>query len=120
LDPELFTDLFNKIGDLYVTLWSKMIADYSDIFIFFRMGDDLGHKTSTMLAPDTIKTHILPQYKKVINLVHAADKKFLLHSCGCIFDVMDDIITFGIDVKHSNEDQIATFDKWIDLKQKFN
>jgi uroporphyrinogen decarboxylase len=92
-----------------------MIADYSDIFVFFRMGDDLGYKTSTMLSPDAIKTYILPQYKRVIDLVHAAGKKFLLHSCGCIFEVMDDIIALGIDAKHSNEDQIAPFDKWIDL-----
>ena len=115
MDPELFTDLFNKIGDLYVILWSGMIADYPDIFVFFRMGDDLGYKTSTMLSPDTIRAHILPQYKRVIDLVHAADKKFLLHSCGCIFDVMEDIIATGIDAKHSNEDQIAPFDKWINL-----
>jgi len=115
MDPDLFADLFKKIGDLYATLWSGMISDYPDIFVFFRMGDDLGYKTSTMLSPDTIKTHILPQYKRVIDLVHAAGKKFLLHSCGCIFDIMDDIIALGIDAKHSNEDQIATFDKWIDL-----
>jgi uroporphyrinogen decarboxylase len=115
LDPELFADLFSRIGDLYVSLWSKMISDYSDIFVFFRMGDDLGYKTSTMLSPDTIRTYILPQYKRIIDLVHNADKKFLLHSCGCIFDVMDDIIALGIDAKHSNEDQIASFDKWIDL-----
>ncbi len=115
MDPDLFTDLFNKIGDLFQTLWTKMVADYSDIFVFFRMGDDLGHKTSTMLEPDTIKTHILPQYKKVIDVVHASGKKFLLHSCGCIFDVMDDIIALGIDAKHSNEDQIAPFSRWIEL-----
>jgi uroporphyrinogen decarboxylase len=115
MDNELFSDLFKKIGDLYVVLWSKMIRDYSDIFVFFRMGDDLGYKTSTMLSPDTIKDHILPGYKRIVDLVHAANKKFLLHSCGCIFDVMEDIIETGIDAKHSNEDQIAPFDKWIDL-----
>ncbi len=115
LDPELFADLFERIGDLYVELWSKMIAEYSDIFVFYRMGDDLGHKTSTMFSPETIRTHILPQYKKVIDLVHGADKKFLLHSCGCIFDIMDDIIALDIDAKHSNEDQIAAFEKWIEL-----
>lgn len=115
LDPDLFRDLFLKIGDLYVTLWSEMIRSYSDIFVFFRMGDDLGYKTSTMLDPEIIRTHILPQYSRIIDLVHASGKKFLLHSCGCIFNIMDDIIDLGIDAKHSNEDQIAPFERWIEL-----
>jgi hypothetical protein len=115
LDPELYTDLFNKIGDLYATLWTKMVKEYSDIFVFFRMGDDLGHKTSTMLEPDTIRQFILPQYKRIIDIVHAGNKKFLLHSCGKIFELMPDIIALGIDAKHSNEDQIAPYQDWINL-----
>jgi uroporphyrinogen decarboxylase len=112
-DPELFADLFRRIGDLYVTLWTRMVREYSDLFVFFRMGDDLGYKTSTMLSPATIRQHILPQYRRVIDLVHQSGKKFLLHSCGCIFAVMEDIIGLGIDAKHSNEDQIAPFEQWI-------
>jgi hypothetical protein len=115
LDPELFSDLFTRIGDLYVTLWSEMIRKYSDIFVFFRMGDDLGYKNSTMLDPETIRTFILPHYKRIIDLVHQSGKKFLLHSCGCIFSIMEDIIKLGIDAKHSNEDQIAPFERWIEL-----
>jgi len=115
LDPELFADLYKKIGDLYVKLWSEMIKRYSDIFVFYRMGDDLGFKSSTLLEPETIITHIIPQYKRVIDLVHSAGKKFLLHSCGNIFNIMDEIIGTGIDAKHSNEDQIAPFEKWIEL-----
>lgn len=113
-DPELFAELFRKIGDLYETLWTRMVRDYSDIFVFFRMGDDLGYKTATMLAPPIIRTHIIPQYERVIKLVHQAGKRFLLHSCGCIFEVMPDLIAAGIDAKHSNEDQIAPFDRWIE------
>ena len=113
-DPELFADLFVKIGDLYEQLWSEMIHRYSDLFVFFRMGDDLGFKTSTLLPPETIIQHILPQYKRVIRLVHRAGKKFLLHSCGNIFPIMEEIIACDIDAKHSNEDQIAPFDRWID------
>ncbi len=115
LVPDLFTDLYKKIGDLYVALWSGMVDRYSDIFVFFRMGDDLGYKTSTLLAPEIIRAHILPQHKRIIDLVHNAGKRFLLHSCGNIFDVMDDFIAIGIDAKHSNEDQIAPFKKWIEL-----
>jgi len=112
-DPELFTDLFLRIGDLYVELWTEMCRRYGDIFVFFRMGDDLGFKTSTLLEPDTIRQHILPQYKRVIDVVHQSDKKFLLHSCGNIFDVMEDVIDTGIDAKHSNEDEISPFEDWI-------
>jgi uroporphyrinogen decarboxylase len=78
------------------------------------MGDDLGHKTSTLLAPDIIRQHIFPQYKKVIDLIHQSGKKFLLHSCGNIFSLMEDVIQLGIDAKHSNEDQIAPFPLWIE------
>jgi uroporphyrinogen decarboxylase len=100
---------------LYVTLWSGVIEKYQDIFVFYRMGDDLGFKTSTLLEPDTIREHIFPQYRRVIDLIHASGKKFLLHSCGCIFDLMEEIINLGIDAKHSNEDEIAPFSRWIEL-----
>ena len=85
-----------------------MIQEYSDIFIFFRMGDDLGHRTSTMLEPTTIINHILPQTKRIIDLVHHAEKKFLLHSCGNIFEIMPDIITFDEWIKRYNG-QIGLF-----------
>jgi len=115
LDPDLFADLYNKIGDMYITLWSEMIRRYSDIFVFYRMGDDLGFKTSTLLDPIAIRSHIIPQYKRIIDLVHEDGKKFLLHSCGNIFNIMESLLEAGIDAKHSNEDQIATFDRWIAL-----
>ena len=114
LDPELFTDLFIKIGDLFAQLWTKMVKEYDDLFVFYRMGDDLGHKTSTMLEPDTIRHFILPQHQRVIDIVHNNGKKFLLHCCGNIFDIMPDILALNIDAKHSNEDQICPFDTWID------
>jgi uroporphyrinogen decarboxylase len=116
-NPDLFSDLYVKIGDLYIELWSEMIRRYSDLFVFYRMGDDLGFKSSTLLEPDTIRRHILPQYKRIIDLVHRSGKKFLLHCCGNIFEIMDDLIGLGIDAKHSNEDEIASFEVWI---EKYN
>ena len=112
-DPGLFADLYRRIGDLVVSLWTRMLNDYGDLFCVCRMGDDLGYRSSTLLRPDTIRQHILPQVRRVIDLVHAAGKPFLMHSCGRIFAVMEDLIAAGIDAKHSNEDAIAPFDEWI-------
>jgi uroporphyrinogen decarboxylase len=75
----------------------------------------MGFKSSLLTNPGTVRDYILPQYRRIIEHVHSRGKPFLLHSCGCIFEVMEDIIETGIDAKHSNEDAIAPFERWIEL-----
>jgi uroporphyrinogen decarboxylase len=114
-EPEVYTRLWQKVGDMFIELWSWFLDHYSDAFAVCRMGDDLGYRSATMLSPTDIRRHILPQYQRIVELVHAKDKPFLLHSCGRIFDVMEDIIReVKIDAKHSNEDAIAPFKDWLD------
>lgn len=57
---------------------------------------------------------MIPQYRKLADLIHSTGKPFLFHSCGNIFTIMDDVIDGAkIDAKHSNEDSIVTFDIWV-------
>ena len=112
-DPCACSDLYLRIGDLMETVWSRFLMEFGEIYCVCRFGDDLGFRTSLLTMPETIREKIIPQYKRIINLVHAAGKPFLLHSCGCIFEVMEDLIAAGIDAKHSNEDAIAPFERWI-------
>jgi len=114
-DPELYVDLFFKMGEVFERIWKRFLETFSDMYAVCRFGDDLGFKGGTLLPPQDIKRLIIPQYRRVIDHVHAAGKPFLLHSCGNIFSVMDDIITTArIDAKHSNEDAIAPFSVWVD------
>lgn len=112
-DPELFAELYRKIGDTMVAIWSRFLDNFADTFAVCRMGDDLGFKTSTLISPTTIRQVILPQYRRIIGLIKNTGKPFLWHSCGKIFSVMEDVIALGINAKHSNEDIIAPFDEWI-------
>lgn len=114
-NPKLFGDLYSKIGELTLTLWKRFLDDYAEHFAVCRFGDDLGFKSGTLVSPAVIRSHILPQYKKIIRLIASCGKAFLWHSCGCIFDIMPDVIALGINAKHSNEDGIARFDRWIEL-----
>jgi len=113
-DPLLLKELFSRVGDMLVSLWKRLLEQYGNLFAVCRSGDDLGYKTSTLLAPDMIRTHIIPQYRKIAEVIHGHRKPFLLHSCGHIFSVMDEIINAGIDAKHSNEDAVAPFREWVD------
>ena len=91
-DPALFADLYRRIGDLMTGIWQRFLRQYADVFAICRFGDDLGFKTSTLVSPRIIRQHIIPQYRRIIDLIHAAERPFLWHSCGCIFSVMDDVI----------------------------
>lgn len=112
-DPDVYAGLFRAIGDLMGDIWREFMACYGRHFAACRFGDDLGFKSSLLTNPQTVRTHILPQYRRLIDIVHAGGCPFLWHSCGCIFEVMDDVIALGIDAKHSNEDSVAPYDRWI-------
>lgn len=114
-DPELYADLFRQVGRTNLEIFRRFLDRYSDLYCVMRFGDDLGFKTTTLISADDIREHIIPAYKKIIAEVHSRNKPFLLHSCGNIFDIMDDLISVAaIDAKHSNEDQIAKFPVWVE------
>jgi len=114
-DPELYADLFDRIGALMLDIWTTFLERHANAFVACRFGDDLGFKSSLLTNPDTVRRHIVPPYRRVIGAVHRAGRPFLWHSCGRVFEIMEDAIAAGIDAKHSNEDAIAPFDRWIAL-----
>lgn len=113
-DPKLYDDLFKKVGKVIVEIWKQFLEKFGDLYAVCRFGDDLGFKTSTLISDKDIKTKVIPQYERIIKEIHNYKKPFLLHSCGNIFSVMEELIEVAkIDAKHSNEDQIAPFSVWI-------
>ncbi len=70
--------------------------------------DDMGFKTGPMIGPNDL--HASPFYratKEMAEMAHAAGKPYLLHSCGNLFSIYDDLIDdVKIDAKHSFEDTI--------------
>ncbi|MGB3087597.1 MAG: uroporphyrinogen decarboxylase family protein [Phycisphaerae bacterium] len=113
-DPELFADLFRKIGGLMLDLWETFLSRFAKDYAICRIGDDMGFKTATLMAPSTFIEHVVPRYRRIARLIRAKGYPFLFHSCGKIFNIMDELIAAGIDAKHSNEDVIAPFDEWIE------
>ncbi len=103
-DPDLVRMVFEKLQALYVS--ANRILASMDAVGACRQGDDLGFKTSTFLPPAILREHVFPIYKGMAEAAHAQDKPFVLHSCGNLHEVYEDLIACGIDAKHSFEDQI--------------
>lgn len=104
-NPGLVETVFRKIGSLHISA-NRQLATM-DAVGALRQGDDLGFKTSTFLSPDAIRKLILPTYRQMADAAHQQDKPFILHSCGNLKEVYEDLIDgCRIDAKHSFEEAI--------------
>lgn len=104
-DPDLVQDVVDAIG-------SRLVAYYQVLAQFDEVGalisnDDWGFRTQTMLAPDAMRQYIIPWHRRIAKAIHDSGRPAILHSCGNLKEVMDDIIDdIGYDAKHSYEDSI--------------
>lgn len=104
-DPELVEMVFARFGRLHVSAFRQLAT--MDSICALRQGDDLGFKTSTFLSPQLLRKLVFPTYRAMVDAAHTNDKPFILHSCGNLAEVYDDLIDdCGIDAKHSFEDTI--------------
>jgi uroporphyrinogen decarboxylase len=116
-DPELVQMMFDKVGEICVALIERMAE--REFVGAIQFGDDMGFKTSTMISPAHLRKYAFPWHKKVVEAAHKHGKPFILHSCGNLEPIMDDLIDdVGIDAKHSFEDIIMPVaevkEKWGD------
>lgn len=104
-DPELVELVFQKIGSLHHSAVRQLAS--MEAIGALRQGDDLGFKTSTFLSPELLRKYVFPIYKKMVAEAHKQGKPFILHSCGNLAEVYEDLIEdCKIDAKHSFEDAI--------------
>ena len=69
--------------------------------------DDMGFRGGTLLSPPDMREFVLAGHKQLAAIAHAAGRPYLLHSCGNLSAIMDDLTdNVRIDAKHSYEDTI--------------
>ncbi len=104
-NPELVGLMFDKIGRLILSADRQLAS--MDSICALRQGDDLGYKTSTFLRPEHLRKYVFPIYRQIAEIAHREGKPFILHSCGNLKEVYQDLIEYcKIDGKHSFEDVI--------------
>jgi uroporphyrinogen decarboxylase len=106
-DPELVDAVFERWGEIVYRYYAMVIENEAVGAIFH--ADDMGFKTSTLIAPRTLRRLVLPWHKRFADLAHAHNKLFLIHSCGNLYrqGIIDDLIDdVGIDGFHSFQDVI--------------
>lgn len=117
-DPELVGMVADKIGQALYDYYEQIVG--YDCVGAIISNDDWGFNTQTMLSGADLRKYVFPWHKKFVQLAHSAGKPIILHSCGQLNAVMDDIIfDMQYDAKHSYEDKIEPVEQAYDrLKGK--
>lgn len=114
--PDLVSALFKKVAEVYIARF-ELAAKTTRKIIAFWGSDDWGYKNGPMISPAMMRTWVFPVHRKMAETAHSRGSLYVLHSCGNLDAVMEDIISdVKIDAKHSFED---TYLSVIEAKKRY-
>jgi len=102
--PHLVDAMFRKVGELNIARF-KLAAKTSRKIVAFWGSDDWGYRHGLMISPAMMRRWVFPVHKKMAEIAHSKGSLYILHSCGNLEAIMDDVINYvKVDAKHSFED----------------
>ncbi len=112
-------DLVQAISERLIEIFRVILAQmlqFERVKIVWG-SDDMGFKTGTLISPDDLREFVLPGHKLMAEMSHHAGRPYLLHSCGNLRSIMEDLLSdVQIDALHSFEDTIVTV---TEMKQQY-
>ena len=102
-------DLVKAISDSLIEIYEislKRMLEFDRVKLVWG-SDDMGFRGGPLISPDDLREFVLPGHKLMAEMSHQAGRPYLLHSCGNLELIMEDLIEdVKIDARHSFEDVI--------------
>ncbi|MDR0838134.1 MAG: methyltransferase [Oscillospiraceae bacterium] len=93
--PEVHA-LFDKLTDLYISIFDKAIKTFPEIHAFF-IHDDWGSQKAPFFSPAVAEEMLVPYMRRLTDFLHSKGKFCELHSCGNIIQQVPNMIAAGWD-----------------------
>jgi uroporphyrinogen decarboxylase len=92
-EPEFTHQLMDAICDYNLAQVEKALTYDIDAVYF---GDDWGQQVGLIMGYDRWKEFIFPRLKRMYGRVREAGKYVMIHSCGDVDELFDDLISIGL------------------------
>jgi len=107
---DLVAAISRRLIELYRVVVQRMLQ-FDRVRVIWG-SDDMGFRSGTLLSPADLREFVLPGHRAMAEAAHAAGRPYLLHSCGKLEGIMDDLLDdVRIDALHSFEDNIKTVEE---------
>ena len=99
-DRPLAEALCDKIIELKMLYWTKALGEIGDLVDVIQEGDDYGGQNDLLISPHLWRELFKPRLEKLIaHIKKLAPQAFLFfHACGCVYEVLPDLIEVGVDI----------------------
>jgi uroporphyrinogen decarboxylase len=114
MDPELVEALFDKIGNLILSMYENM-ACFDHVGALW-YSDDIAYASGLLISPDALRTYFFPWVKKMGDIAKKYNLPFLYHTDGLLWEVFDDIVDAGVNAIHPIEPKAMDI---VEVKKKY-
>ncbi len=118
-DPKLIGALMDAVLDVNIATVHEILGAVGDLVDVIVTADDVGDQRGTIISPEMYRRLIKPRQRRYFDEIHRrTDALLLYHSCGSIFEIIQDLIGIGVDVINPVQVSAARMDTFS-LKYKF-
>jgi uroporphyrinogen decarboxylase len=100
-EPDYVAELHETVTTIITRQMAELLNEiHPYIDLYHITSDDWGTQNHCISSPQTYRDLFLPYYRRMCDTVHACapETKTFLHSCGAIYDLLDDFVESGFDV----------------------
>ncbi len=95
-EPEFVEDIFITHARLIVAAAEEMMGEGIEFDGAFVCGD-MGYRNTSLFSPAMFMRYEYPVHKLVYDFFHSQGLKVILHSCGCVKDLIPGLLKAGLD-----------------------
>ncbi len=112
-NPAFVHELLQRIADYNIAQITEALKyDIDAVYL----GDDWGQQTGLQMGPKLWRGFIQPQLKRMYSVARDAGKYVIIHSCGKVDELFDDLIEIGLNCFNPFQPEVMDV---FDLMKKY-
>jgi uroporphyrinogen decarboxylase len=99
VNKEFVHRLMSRMVEVQLRRYERFLEEVGEFLDIVFVGDDLATADNTIMSPALYREMVKPYQKEYLaGIKKMTSAKLMYHSCGNIFDFIDDLVEMGVDI----------------------
>lgn len=98
LNPDMPKYVLDRIAEIHINNLNSALENASDLIDIVYFYDDIASQNSLLMSPEMYNQFVKPYHAEVIQTAAKYDLPVMMHCCGSVFTLIDDLIGMGLKI----------------------